>query len=204
MKKTLFSALLLASLAALAPRSARAQASPAEEIALLEAVIAKEVIALAAQVPSRGAPMSAGGCVIACRALGSMERAAARLCQLDPGPRCDDARAKVKEASRRVMEACAECRATREEAPPPVRANGKPGDKPAVESPSPAVESPAPPPPPPMSPPRDAADHGGAPAAEVRRGGGCAGCHVGERDSVSGGWLAALLGALLLMRRRRR
>jgi hypothetical protein len=54
-------------------------------------------------------------CVIMCRALQSMARAAERICALTPGgdaaakKRCDDARAKVEEAKKKVLAACPGC-----------------------------------------------------------------------------------------------
>jgi len=55
----------------------------------------------------------AGDCPAACRALGSMERAAAHLCALVDGPddqrRCDDARQRVLAARDRVQHACGPC-----------------------------------------------------------------------------------------------
>ena len=49
-------------------------------------------------------------CVIACRALGSMVRAASRLCELaGEGERCDAANVRVKSASERVRGACPGC-----------------------------------------------------------------------------------------------
>jgi hypothetical protein len=54
-------------------------------------------------------------CVIMCRALQSMARAAERICALTHGgdaaakKRCDDARAKVEEAKKKVLAACPGC-----------------------------------------------------------------------------------------------
>lgn len=49
-----------------------------------------------------------GDCQLACRALGAMERAAARLCELDPGDQgpCEEARLRLKAARERVMQRC--------------------------------------------------------------------------------------------------
>jgi hypothetical protein len=56
---------------------------------------------------------SAGDCAAACRALGSMERAAAHLCALADQPddrrRCDDAKRKVYAARDRVRQTCNTC-----------------------------------------------------------------------------------------------
>jgi hypothetical protein len=63
--------------------------------------------------PRGGTDLSSGAgdaCSIACRALGSMERSAARLCELaGDGERCDAAKARVKSASDRVHGACPGC-----------------------------------------------------------------------------------------------
>ena len=63
--------------------------------------------------PHGGTDLGGGAedpCAIACRALGSMERAAARLCELaGDGERCDAANARVKSASERVHGACPGC-----------------------------------------------------------------------------------------------
>jgi len=51
-------------------------------------------------------------CARACRALDSMRRSAEHICRLEPPPgrgRCDDARARVQQARRRVHRACGEC-----------------------------------------------------------------------------------------------
>jgi hypothetical protein len=56
---------------------------------------------------------SAGSCTAACRALGSMERAADQLCKLasssEDAGRCDDARGKLIAARERVRTACGSC-----------------------------------------------------------------------------------------------
>ncbi len=56
---------------------------------------------------------SAGDCAMACRALGSMERAAVHLCDLaslpDDRARCDEAKQKVVAARARVRNTCGAC-----------------------------------------------------------------------------------------------
>jgi hypothetical protein len=56
---------------------------------------------------------AAGDCRNACRALGSMDRAAGRLCELaqgsDEGRRCDDAKRRVYSARDRVKSTCGAC-----------------------------------------------------------------------------------------------
>lgn len=56
---------------------------------------------------------TASDCSAACVALASMQRAAERLCELEPGPRCDTARKRVDAARRRVAERCPTCEALR-------------------------------------------------------------------------------------------
>ncbi len=50
-----------------------------------------------------------GDCVAACRALASMERAAAHLCELDSGTECGRARERVEAARARVRSSCGGC-----------------------------------------------------------------------------------------------
>ena len=97
-RRLLVAAILLS--AGLSPRLAAAQDAGAASA---------EIAALEDQI-GRGLAQLSSGCVVACPALASMERAAALLCALDPGPRCADARAKVRDAARRVQQACGECR----------------------------------------------------------------------------------------------
>jgi uncharacterized protein (TIGR03382 family) len=63
--------------------------------------------------------LSTSDCVAACRALGSMQRAADRLCEMDAGTACAEARAKVEDARKRVRAACPACVAERPEPPAP-------------------------------------------------------------------------------------
>jgi hypothetical protein len=55
--------------------------------------------------------MTAGpDCETACEALGSIRRAAARICEISgPGERCTSARERLDRAEKRVQEACPEC-----------------------------------------------------------------------------------------------
>ena len=135
------------------------------EVATLQAEIAREYEAL-----------STAGCDVACRALASMQRAAARLCALDPGPKCADARAKVRDAANRVHTSCPGCAlAADDDRPPPARSAREP--------------APAPP----------------APLGEAQRPrGGCAGCAVGDGSTDVGAAALALAWALMVLARRRR
>lgn len=56
-----------------------------------------------------GEELSTHACDEACRALASMRRAADRLCALEPGERCEQARTRCDAATRQVREACPEC-----------------------------------------------------------------------------------------------
>jgi hypothetical protein len=53
--------------------------------------------------------LSTSDCTTACQALGSLRRAAEKICALTPGPRCDAANARADEAAKRVREACPDC-----------------------------------------------------------------------------------------------
>jgi hypothetical protein len=158
-------------------------ASPAQEIAALEA----ELLQDAAQLSS--------GCGVACPALASMERAADRICALDPGPRCAQARAKVRDATRRVQQACGDCR-TRDTRDFKPTEESKRGEKEAAERPAEAPPKPSPPPPASPGPTLD--------VASAPRHGGCAGCAVAgdEREALGAGLLAAVAALALVGRRR--
>jgi glucose/arabinose dehydrogenase len=61
---------------------------------------------------AREVELSLSSCEAACRALGSMERAARQVCDLaraDELPRCQDARGRLREARARVKAACRSC-----------------------------------------------------------------------------------------------
>lgn len=75
-----------------------ADAGDAEDVKTLEKQLNDETLAL-----------STSDCSEACRALRSIRRAADRICALEPGPRCDAARAKANDATRRVHDACPDC-----------------------------------------------------------------------------------------------
>ncbi|HEU4404943.1 MAG TPA: hypothetical protein VFS43_06585 [Polyangiaceae bacterium] len=61
----------------------------------------------------REVALSTGDCATACRALGSLERAAKRVCegaaQLGEGGRCGEATKRLREARGRVRAACTRC-----------------------------------------------------------------------------------------------
>src|SRR5262245_17931566 len=90
--------LILASILLVIGLPASAAAAEPDELKALEDEIARNETALSTE-----------GCAVACQAFNSMQRAADRLCALDPGPRCAAARAKVKDAAGRVRTSCPEC-----------------------------------------------------------------------------------------------
>jgi len=117
-------------------------------------------------------------CAIACRALESLSRATQHLCDIGP-EHCDEARAKLREATQRVRAACPECAAVRGEQPEPrVMTNAPPTAGGTNADQAVAAES-------------------------TQRGGGCAGCSASESsgDLVVPG-LAAL--AILASRKKKR
>src|SRR5438067_9060264 len=57
---------------------------------------------LARYVAKQGEALSTDDCTSACNALASMRRATDRLCALDPGARCREARRIVDDAARKV------------------------------------------------------------------------------------------------------
>jgi hypothetical protein len=94
--------------------------------------------------------LSTQDCATACKALASIRRAADKICALEPGPRCADARAKADDAQHRVQSACPDCQIA---AAPPTDEERRAAEQPAPGSAKPQA----------------------APPAEDRRG-GCASC----------------------------
>jgi MYXO-CTERM domain-containing protein len=175
MRRSSVSCVALVATLALA-KAAAAQDAGRGEIPALEAELARAASALAT-----------GACAVACPALASMKRAADRICALEPGPRCDAARAKVREAQRRVEEACPDCIPRDHEEPAKAKADDV--SKERKDSP------------PPPAPPAEPASSQMAPAP---RRGGCASCEVGVATEVPRGLGAALVVLALALRRRRR
>jgi uncharacterized protein (TIGR03382 family) len=68
-----------------------------------------EATSLAVEIDEAHTTLSTDDCAAACRALASIRRAADRLCALEPGPRCDEARTKEESATERVRSACPDC-----------------------------------------------------------------------------------------------
>lgn len=158
---------VVASLAALAfvLSTADARAAEGEDVVTLEQELGREY-----------ATLSTEDCVTACRALASIRRAADRICALEPGPRCDDARAKATDANRRVTEACPDCAIA--------GVPGKDDERRAAQAPE---ESPA------------------LATAQSERGrGGCASCATAGGHAGGGDLGTALVAALAVARLARR
>jgi hypothetical protein len=125
------------------------------------------------------ANLSVADCTLSCRALASMERARDRICELSPGARCDDARAKVASARDKVAAACPSC-ATHERPEP-----APPNDAKASAPPEPAPANQS--------------------VASEHRTGGCAGCRTastGDKLGDAGLVILATLALRGLSRRR--
>ncbi|MCW5815605.1 MAG: hypothetical protein KIT84_31550 [Labilithrix sp.] len=148
------------------PKSDTSDTSDTSEVTTLEAQLGRETSELATS-----------DCAAACRALASIQRAADRICELEPGPRCAAAREKADAASKRVREACPDCALA--SAPP------KPLDDRAV-TPSPSESHPA-----------------AAPPPEAERG-GCRSCTTTARPPTSGDLLLFAALAALVRRRKKR
>jgi hypothetical protein len=129
--------------------------------------------------------LSTDDCISACKALDSMRRATGRLCSLDAGRRCAEARAKLNDATRRVHAACPVC-ATPEESP-------SPGPGSASEPPRPMGKGGT-------HPTADAPQAAPPPQAERARG-GCLGCGGGSSSDQGA---TAIVGALAFLFARRR
>lgn len=117
---------------ALASGPARADGGDVGDVGALEKELDAEHAALSSL------ELATRDCVEACRALGSIRRAAERICALEPGPRCDAARAKTADATRRVRDACPDCAiaaAPGERPPSPERAVTAGDNAPRAEAP---------------------------------------------------------------------
>ncbi len=147
---------------------------------LADAGAGDDIQALERQLSEEHAALSTADCNVACRALGSIRRAADKICALEPGPRCDSAREKAADATRHVRDVCPDCilPVLPEPAPSPERAlTGT-----AVEERVPA------------SAPRE---------AEAR--GGCRSCSAAGGGSANdlGAIVVAVFAAVRLVRRQR-
>jgi MYXO-CTERM domain-containing protein len=131
------------------------------------------------------AQLATSDCGVICSALASMNRAAERICQLAPGPRCDAARAKVAAAQERTRQTCPDC-----------SLYGGREQKNEVEHEADDLADAE------AAPPAPAAAAG--PPAEDASSGGCAACTLGGRQNERGAGLLFLLGIGLAAGRRRR
>lgn len=167
--------------ALVAPASALADEPPVSEIDELVTALDDTIAAL-----------DTSDCAVACRALASMIRSADRICEIDPGPPCAEARAKVEAARQKVLAACPDCTAAAAGAKEktPRRDEDKapaPGSQPVEENER-------------ITGARESAVD--APPAEDK-GGGCASCALVGHAPIGGGWWL-LAGAGLFAARRRR
>jgi MYXO-CTERM domain-containing protein len=141
------------------------------------AIAADDVDTLVKELNDEHAALSTQDCVTACKAAASIRRAADKICGLEPGRRCSDARAKADDAQRRVQAACPDCHLA---AAPPKDGDN---DRRAMGKAAPPADAPM---------PKGAPDRGG-----------CAGCSTpGERPTGNLGIL--VLGAFALARILRR
>jgi hypothetical protein len=148
-----------------------------------------EVNALRAEIESDFAVTERADCSLACRALDSMRRATDRLCALDPGDACADARAKVRRSTERVRSACGDCPASLDIPTGQAEEEGKRKLTPSQPAEPTAVNTATP------------------PEAAPRKGGGCAGCaSVGHGEGPEFGLMAPFIAALTIVwgRSRRR
>jgi len=133
-----------------------------------------ELEKLVVKLETEYAALESADCELLCQALESMIRSADRICALDRGAICMEARKKVASAKRRVRQACPNCSAAEEDQYP----------ESVVKKPSREHAQTAEP---------AGIDH--APPAEGTRG-GCAACSVGQHNERGG--LATLLLSLAL------
>ncbi len=164
----------------------------AAEIATLQREIAANHATLM-RLPRAGGgaeSLSADACSTACLALRSMQRATDRLCALDPGADCEDARRRTADADARVTETCPSCVADGE--------RREASKKPVTVSPAKEVADEA----------RPVAATAASQDSSAPRRGGCAGCATpsapGDRHGVLTAIALGFLAALRSRSRRRR
>jgi hypothetical protein len=123
--------------------------------------------------------LSVADCTLSCKALASMERARDRICELAPGARCDEARAKVASAQEKVAAACPSCAVNKKPEPAPPPADAKASAHPVAEGTSVQAE---------------------------RERGGCASCRIAgaPRGGVAGDATLLVLATVALRRLTRR
>lgn len=139
------------------------------------AFAAEDLDTLEKQVREEHSALSTQDCVTACKAAASIRRAVDKICTLEQGPRCSDARAKADDAQRRVRAACPDCQLA---AAPP-----KDDERRATQ---------------PAPPPAEAPVAAGS-AESAPRKGGCASCST-PGDRPTGDFAIVILGAWALSR----
>jgi len=152
---------------------------------------ADDITALETQLKTETTALSTSDCNSACRALQSIRRAADKICAIEPGPRCDAARSKANDATKRVQDACPDCVVALNPSPtpPPDRAGASGGNGVPSPPPAPAMES--------------------TQSAPDRGRGGCASCastdaKMNGSETDLGIVLAAAFGVLRICRKSRR
>jgi hypothetical protein len=116
-------------------------------------------------------------CRVACRALESLQRATRRLCDIGP-EHCEEARAKLKDATNRVRTTCPECE---------------------VQTVQPGVDPKTATQPPPEGRAGGSSDQAVATEAAPSKSGGCASCNASHADPSVFGVLAL---AFLMLRKK--
>jgi MYXO-CTERM domain-containing protein len=162
---------------------------PRVALAAPDAGVPEEIGGLQAEIDRDYAEASTGDCATACRALDSMRNAADKLCALDPGSRCANARQRLEAASARVRSACPTCPEPLHEAP---AMSASAASAPAEEERRPQTQ---------------VMVESSQPAAAAPRRGGCAGCATaptapGGAAVLGLGWLGALAWARRSRRQR--
>lgn len=128
---------------------------------------------LASSIGDQARSIDTSDCVSACNALASMRRSVERLCALDPGTRCTEARTTLASSETKVRAKCPAC----------AIGTQAPGNMPKESPPPPApVEA-------------ESVKAAGVPASE-RPQGGCLGCST---SSTSAGDFGALAFAMMWM-----
>jgi hypothetical protein len=151
----------------------------ASATAFADAGEGEDVESLLKQLTQEHTALSTQDCVTACKAYASIRRAADKICGLEPGPRCSDARSKADDAQRRVQAACPDCQVAAARPKDDEYRAGHAGS-PGADAKTAAVES-----------------------ESAPRKGGCASCSTpGERPTGDFGVL--ILGALAISRVLRR
>ena len=143
-----------------------------------------EATLLASKIQEQAHTLSSN-CTDACNALGSMRRSVDRLCQLDPGTRCKDAKSTLVSSEEKVRANCPSCAIPQVETP--------------ATEPKP---TPVPPPPPEKADPERVVAQSAPGSSRDRPQGGCLGCSTSTSSTGDFGVLA--LGMMWMVSRLRR